>query len=680
MGKAKNVRLCNLGLGLGLALCSFLLLPALSQAAEIEAGPGLEFGPVVIGTSSPSQSTVFTNRGSEPIVVEGVSLAGLNAGEFSDSNDSCSAALLLAGASCEVSVTFSPLAKQERLAELQLQVEGDVAASVELSGQGVSKQLSLPAGLNFGPVTLGSDSEKSVIVSNQSEAVVTINKFELGGPNSGEFMIANNNCGGALGPSMSCEVSLRFSPGQSAEEQAELRVISDGTPSEATTELSGEGVAAELTFEPSSHDFGLVEANSEGSETNFELRNAGAAQIQLNSLGIFGSGANEFFIGESNCYGATLQPAQTCSIAVHFDPHNRGTYSAAIQARVQNGETFEAELSGEGGRPILTPSPDPAEFGEVAVGSSGTTRTITMSNTGQLPAGFFIVIVSGGDTESFHLVEENCSGRVIAAGESCTAQVRFTPTSAGARNAALSFIGDGEGVLQVALGGVGIAASATLTPASHNFGALAEDATSPAQSFNLTNNGAAELEVGSVALSGLDADQFRLSTDTCAETTLAPGASCSLGARFSPDELGAKSAVLRVRTSAGTRTAALGGEGIAAAKVSFQFPGSLRLPSKRGGALKLGSAKCRSTSHCLVEVRTKLIGRVKQGSRSRKRSLLAPEARLRLEPGASGAISVKIPQAAEQFSNRSSTRVLSHLQWSTAAERGKRKHSVPITG
>ena len=72
----------------------------------------------------------------------------------------------------------------------------------------------------------------------------------------------------------------------------------------------------------------------------------------------------------SDCYGATLAPNETCSIQVHFDPNETGFYVAQVRARANNGATFTAEVSGTGGRAVLSGSPNPADFGEATVGSS----------------------------------------------------------------------------------------------------------------------------------------------------------------------------------------------------------------------------------------------------------------------------------------------------------------------
>jgi hypothetical protein len=581
-----------LGLSFGVLACAALALPALGQAAEVQAMPSsLSFAPTMVGAESASQVVTFTNGGTQTIAIEGSFLADEGIREFPYSSD-CGGEFR-PGESCEIEVSFAPLRKGARSAVLELALVDGSEIGVPLSGTGIVKELTLPASAGFGAVTRGASSERAVAVANDGNASVSITKFALAGANSADFALASDDCPGSLGPAMSCEVTLRFTPSVVGAEQAELKAITDGSASEPATELTAEGVAAELAFEPGGEDFGLAEVNSGGPEATLELKNAGPAQVHIEQLGIFGPDPGEFFIGNSNCYGAYLLPGQSCSIAVHFSPHDEGTFEAAVRAQVEGGAGFEAPLSGRGGRPEITATPDPADFGEAGVGTIGSLHTLTLTNSSELPDSFFIAIVSGGDVSSFHMVEENCTGRVIGPGESCTALIRFSPAAAGARRATASFFGNGEGALQVPLGGFGVSTKASLTPAAFDFGREVIGTAGTARSFSLTNEGAAPVEVDASSISGPDADQFRIAADTCVETTLAPGASCLVAARFAPDSAGAKNAVLRVRTSAGTLTAALTGEGVVAAASATPDPASASpnciVPKLKGK--KLMSAK-----------------------------------------------------------------------------------------
>src|SRR5439155_770693 len=67
------------------------------------------FGPQPANTPSGPQSVTLTNPAGGPLTVSGVSVGGLNAGDFTKSADTCSGTTVAAeGGRCIVSVTFTP--------------------------------------------------------------------------------------------------------------------------------------------------------------------------------------------------------------------------------------------------------------------------------------------------------------------------------------------------------------------------------------------------------------------------------------------------------------------------------------------------------------------------------------------------------------------------------------------
>ena len=119
--------------------------------------------------------------------------------------------------------------------------------------------------------------------------------------------------------------------------------------------------------------------------------------------------------------------------------------------------------------------------------------------------------------------------------------------------------------------------SGTWSPGSYNFGNATRGAgvfTAPTEIFTLTNNGNVNLNVPNQAtLTGTNASEFsiRRLLSTCGpagggqlagQTTLAPGASCTVTVQFTPlttQSTGAKSATLSITDGAGTQTAPLTG-------------------------------------------------------------------------------------------------------------------------
>jgi hypothetical protein len=227
----------------------------------------------------------------------------------------------------------------------------------------------------------------------------------------------------------------------------------------------------QLSFEPGSYDFGLHPLNWGSTQTYFQLRNVGAEAFQISSGEINGPGSGAFSTGYSNCYGTTLQPGESCSAQVYFGPYDAVEYNAQFRVNVGS-YSFSADLSGTGGRASFAPAANPTDFGVAKVGSAGTIREITISNTGNMPGGMFIAVIAGGAIGSFQIIDENCTGVELAPAATCTVQVRFQPVSEGVKKATLGLFGENDGPTPIVLTGVGsapdalpaVAAAAATTP------------------------------------------------------------------------------------------------------------------------------------------------------------------------------------------------------------------------
>jgi uncharacterized protein YkwD len=99
-------------------------------------------------------------------------------------------------------------------------------------------------------------------------------------------------------------------------------------------------------------------------------------------------------------------------------------------------------------------------------------------------------------------------------------------------------------------------------PTSLGFGDGAVGTTSGSQAVTVTNSGNATLTISSITLGGTNVTDFAIASNTCG-TTVAPAASCSVGIRFTPSAVGARSANLTVSDNAGgsPRTVTLSGTG-----------------------------------------------------------------------------------------------------------------------
>ncbi len=414
--------------------------------------------------------------------------------------------------------------------------------------------------------TVGSSSAMiEVELRNDEAEAANVEAVSLSGEDAGQYVLQGSNCG-TMNEGETCQVWFWFAPGSEGTKTATLEVSVQERPIQQIV-LTAAAVPARLSWSPESEDFGLQSVNG-GAERYFQLQNAGDAPVQFTGLQFTGPDSGSFWTSDNSCWsfpGGIIEPGQSCWVRVYFQPHETRPYEAELVASASGAE-FGLPLRGEGGRAELVAESNPYDFGSAGVGTAGALRTITLTNQGNLPGAFFIAVVAGGDSGSFELIDEDCSGfEPVKPGASCSVGVRFKPQSAGAKTARLALFGEDDGGTMVMLQGEGLAAQVGLSAAGLGFGTQEAGTRSAAQTILVENHGAAPATVDWVALAGAEPDQFALAGEECSDAVLGPGESCAVRVRFAPDSAGAKAARLRVGGGFGKLTATLSGTAAAAA-------------------------------------------------------------------------------------------------------------------
>jgi hypothetical protein len=529
-----------------------------------------------------------------------------------------------------------------------------------------------PSPASFQKTTVGSQTPSEQFdLLNEGEEEAAIEKIVIEGEDSAAFSLGGSNCGTLL-QGQHCQLWIVFQPGSVGEKHATVQVRFSGGRGEESFALSGSAVAPSLSFHPGSYDFGIQPVNSEAQRLNFQVENDGEAGVMVGGPE-FGGGSNGFWTGNSDCGGRWLQPGESCSIEVSFGPNNPGAYSTQLRVNA-GGQYFSAHLSGEGGRPVVTATPNPADFGAGTVGASGATRTIVLSNSGNVGTGFFIAVVSGGDAGSFHLIEENCTAARLEPFSSCSAKVRFAPLGGGQKTARLSFFGEGDGGMQVALNGDGVPAEATLAPAAVEFGSQQQGTTGPRHVFVVHNDGDTPLDLDGASIVGVSFDQFSLVGDSCAGATLAGGEECRVAVRFSPDGAGAKAATLRIRGDAGTLSASLAGTAtdapVVASRVRFRWGRVSR--QLRRGTISTGTALCQAASHCRMTIapRLRVVTR-RQAGPVHNRVVRLPRRRYDFGPNRPRRLEVRLPASVRRLLDSGRGTLVLEVRWSADGKAGR---------
>lgn len=205
----------------------------------------LAMGDQLVNAASGAQNVTLTNAGTLPLVINGITISGANAGDFAQTNP-CGASLA-PGASCLISVTFTPAAMNARTASLNISTNDPVypTTTVALSGTGITRIAGVaPASLTFASQMLLSISPaQTITLSNTGNAPLTIGGISIGGVNAAEFAYTTS-CGATVPAGANCAINVRFRPTAPGLRSATLTVTTNDPVNPArTVSLNGTGLA-----------------------------------------------------------------------------------------------------------------------------------------------------------------------------------------------------------------------------------------------------------------------------------------------------------------------------------------------------------------------------------------------------------------------------------------------------
>jgi hypothetical protein len=410
--------------------------------ASLSASPGLnDFGSVVVGTASPAQTVTITNTGGATSGLVTPAIVGDHAADFGIVSSTCGVALS-SGATCSVSVRFTPGAPGTRKAALVADAAPGGIAADSLVGNGLA-----PASLHiaptlkdFGSVAAGSGGLiLSLSVSNTGAVASGAVTASVTGVNASAFTIVSSSCTGALPAGGTCVVSVRFAPTVLGPLAASL-VVTGAPGGNATASLIGTGATpANLTISPASANLGTTGVGVRTSVTTFVVSNTGGTGSSVINMTLTGPDANIFAMANSTC-GAPLPAGGSCSVQVTATPQSTGTKSASLNAAAASGTVSASLTVTSVGTPAhMTFSVGGLNFGSASIFGSGTTQTIFIQNQGQTP-GTVIPAISGTNASEFSVQSSTCGG-TLGAGVTCSLTLRFEPSSLGTRTATLSLTG-----------------------------------------------------------------------------------------------------------------------------------------------------------------------------------------------------------------------------------------------
>jgi len=310
----------------------------------------LTFGNQVVNTPpSLPQSITVTNTGNSNLVVSGITLTGVDPGQFLLANTANCATVAPLG-SCTFTVQFAPTTTGSKTASVSIASNAAGSpANVAVSGTGLAPAPVIaiaPASLvvSFPDQVINSTSAaQTITVSNTGTANLTVSGVTLSGATT-QFSFTNN-CTTAVVPGGSCTVSVLFRPTSTGAKTATVSIASNAAGSPSSVTVSGNGIAAATTATIANATIGggggvRIGASATG---NVRVTNTGANPLVITSA----STTAPFSVTLGTCT-TPVNPGRTCNLSVTFRPTAAQTYTATLTMASNASNNPSGTLTGRG--------------------------------------------------------------------------------------------------------------------------------------------------------------------------------------------------------------------------------------------------------------------------------------------------------------------------------------------
>jgi Abnormal spindle-like microcephaly-assoc'd, ASPM-SPD-2-Hydin len=205
-----------------------------------------------------------------------------------------------------------------------------------------------------------------------------------------------------------------------------------------------------LSVNTGSLDFGTVYLGTT-TVNNVKLKNQGASTLSISAPTISNvtGGASTEYVVAKGC-PSSLASNESCTISVSFGARAFFTpQSATLNLMSSPGILQTVSISALVINPEAELSAAILRFGDELVNQTSSAEPITLTNVGATPLAISGISLAGGNPQDY-VETNNCPGS-LAAGNSCTISVTFTPSAKGGRPARLEIQDNAQASMQKVL-------------------------------------------------------------------------------------------------------------------------------------------------------------------------------------------------------------------------------------
>lgn len=426
-------------------------LTGIGTQGRLSASPAsINFGSLVTGASE-SVAVTLTNTGTASVVVSSGSASGAG---FSISGLATPVTLNV-GQGTSFTAKFAPTTVGNATGSISIASNvPNSPLTIALNGIATAPPQPLltinPTSVNFNNVNVGSNGTSTITLSNPGNANTVISQAKASGTGfslSGLALPATIAAGG------STSFTAKFAPTTKGSASGSISITSNTPGSPASITLSGTGVQAQLTANPSSVSFGSVITGNSNSQT-ITLSNGGNASVTITAANMTGTGFSTNGLSLPN----TIAAGGNTTFNVVFAPATAGAVSGSVSL-VSNAPNspLAIALSGTGtaSTALLGATPASLSFGNVNTGSNNALTT-TLKNNGNSN----ITISSVTATGAGFIASGVTSGLMLTPNQTALLTVTFAPTAAGSVNGNVAIASNATGSpTNVSLTGTGVSVS-----------------------------------------------------------------------------------------------------------------------------------------------------------------------------------------------------------------------------
>ena len=424
-------------------------------------------------------------------------------------------------------VDFNPAVAGVKSAEVSIPSDDPDTAEVlvSLSGEGVTttpQEISASAAsLDFGSAAVGSSQTLSVNISNIGDADLVIGALSITDITGSGFLFGAENCDGVvLLSGESCSIAIEFNPLTEEAFESTL-VIPSNDPNTAQLNISLTGSSLAID-----NGFGLNQI----------------VEVDFGRAGTQSSGINNLTNVGGNLNGLLTSAQQTTTVNLNVTSNFNGTNNLGIAGNSIGipGNASVDNFYGVAGNQatVVISNLDSDSLYELTLFAS---RTGDDNGSGRLTR----YTVDGAGSQDLEAADNSADSVVYtnlapAANGTITLDVEASPAGT-ANYFYLSYLS----LQNLGSGGSSGEQNISADSASLDYGQVTVG-TIATQTLTVSNDGDAELVISQLTITGTDSGDFTLFSDTCSDSSVPAGGSCTVEVDFNPALTGTKSAQLSI--------------------------------------------------------------------------------------------------------------------------------------